>query len=184
MALSFLGIGHSHLGALKLAYDHNAGVAGIPDGVWLNFHHITPKPFLPIPEETEGWPYLPDYIEAALERARAVAEPAIFLSLKGAQYFFASLTNYPRPYDFVLPERPDLDLRPDAQIVTASTMETIIRNTMTVCESYIKFLKTRQSGPIYHFSTPPPVADGDYLLKSGSVPQGLRVLAWRRRLFA
>jgi hypothetical protein len=88
----------------------------------------------------------------------------VYISMFGGNAHNAlNLLEHPRPFDFVLPERPDL-MVPGAELVPFGYVKRIIHR---LAEPYILNMLTLReavSGAVYHIESPPPCGDNQYIL--------------------
>jgi hypothetical protein len=198
MTISLLGIGHSNLSALREAFSEQIKANNAPASYYLEFQHIGQEPFRRGVSDSDGveiieteFNALPGHVEDALERARKAAAPlypVIFLSLMGHYHFFRSTTNHPRPYDFVLREQPDLELRSDSEIISSALIEAALKREIEPCIDFLKYLVKRLPYRMFHYSSPPPIPDNQFLcgirhiettIKShGISPAAFRLKMW------
>lgn len=85
------------------------------------------------------------------------------LSIRGIQHVFRGLPASERPYDFVLPEEPDLPLNPDAQLVPAEMVADYYRRVFAGTFEHISQVQARVRHNVYHLEMPPPYGDADYI---------------------
>jgi hypothetical protein len=101
------------------------------------------------------------------------------------------LVRHPRPFDFVLPSEPELP-SDDGELIPSAALETVLHKRMSGALSIMKLLRRQALGRMYHFESPPPVADDDYIRASidpyfqrrgvadlGIVSPRLRYKLWR-----
>jgi hypothetical protein len=165
-----LGVGHSHLAALREAHYDKLRANRAPREYHLEFQHLAHDPF-----KMEGVgaeeirPKLKNVFEeirGAISKARQIAipnEPKLFFSLMGHYHFFRATTNHPRPYDFVLPERPDLDLDQDAQIIDSRLVEASLKEEIRPCLEFLEIVRAEARAHLFLYSSPPPIGDDEFL---------------------
>ena len=176
-----VGIGHSHLVTIQESYERR----GAATARFIQLGTPALEPNL-LPDGTVG-PALHAAIDAAL--ANADGPPFVFDCVSGNEYHFIGLVNHPRPYDFVLPSRPDLPLREDAEIIPAALMRKIMLRQMMGAHAAMKALRTVIPHPILHVQSPPPLSSNEFIRENpiqfageiaerGVAPPGFRMKLW------
>ena len=185
---SILGIGHSHLVTIQESYQRRVANGELPTGRFIQLGTPALEPNL-LPDGTIG-SALAAVIEAGMQgQASEAGPPFVFDSVSGNEYHFIGLVNHPRPYDFVLPSRPDLPLRPDAEIIPAALMRRVLRAQMMGAYAVMRALRATIEGPILHVQSPPPLSSNDFIrdnpiqfadqiAERGVAPPGFRMKLW------
>ena len=101
-----------------------------------------------------------------------------------------AIAQHPEPFDFVLPEAPDLPLTTGAQIIPYDAMRAVLTALNEPYLSTMRQVRDASGGTTFHVEGPPPVADPDRMggkfpwslhpgmLKAFS-PRWLRLKVWR-----
>lgn len=189
--LPMLGIGHSHLLAVKHAYDeekNRRGAAPCDDDI--AFLYLRDQKYEPNVVEEGGTERLNPQIRDMLDRhARSVGDRRlVFASIRGNQHHFLGMVNHPRPFDFFLAERPDLVPQKGAELVPIGLVETALRRGMAAVAQFFRQLRKEVAGPLWHLPTPPPIPDASYIAdckpfaekirQHGVAPASLRLKLW------
>ena len=141
-------IGHSHARAI---FD-----AAARDGVPLRgFNFWTaPQPAVS-PELTAFHPSI-----------RAVlAEGLVFSAVGGAVHNVLAMVSHPRPFDFVLPERPDLPLAGGAEVLPFGAVREVMAAAVQEYLDIIGLIRRTATGRMIHIEAPPPLEDGGRISK-------------------
>ena len=136
-------IGHSHVAALEKAHD--------PDLDSMNFWG-TGDPWV----QRDGTTWLRDDLAERIARGRLVLS-----SLGGSAHTVLGAVEHQRPFDFVLPSRPDLPLDETRDIVPADAVRETLAELTTPYLDGIPALVRAATAPVVHLEPPPPVADTD-----------------------
>lgn len=167
-----LVVGHSHMHALQDAPNADDGFEFF-SCVTIHGGKVRHRPF-------------DDY-----RKIDGSAYSAIALHPGGNQHILLGLVNHPSaPFDFYLPERPDLSVSPDATLLAVSLVERILRRLMISQMQLTTALAALFKGmPICQIETPPPFPIDhiernphgfvDVIRQHGVSPLGLRYKIWR-----
>ena len=167
-----LGVGHSHLAALREAhYDRLKSGVRIENRD-ITFQHIDRDIFVPRDQSASRYVY-PDEINSIVpdvaEVIRSLTEPqariSIFLSFLGHQYFFNSVLNNSNSFDFVLPGRPDLGFNTSVRFVEWALVKKFMSREMEPCFLHAQAYRSVEFADLFYFSSPPPIGDNDYVGK-------------------
>jgi nicotinamidase-related amidase len=181
-----VGIGHSHLEALRDAWaTRDQPGTEHPAGHFLQMLAPEYNPNLS-PDAT-----LNPALRAALDEALSAkgATPVLFDCISGNEYHFIGLTNHPRPFDFALAARPDLPPQTGAEIIPAALMRATLHAHIAPALATMTALRRATDLPIWHVQSPPPLPDNDYIRQNASVfaaqiaehgvaPASLRMKLW------
>lgn len=94
------------------------------------------------------------------------SRPLYVSMLGGNSHNIMGLVVRDKPFDFVLPEEPDLESPPGYEPQTFGFVESVLRSLMTTEQHMIKAARNALSGPIIQLESPPPVANNDYIRKN------------------
>lgn len=91
----------------------------------------------------------------------------IYLSMFGGNAHNAlTLLEHPIPFDFTLPERPDLPNEPGRELVTSGYINAFLKKMAASALLNMSALRKSVSQPIYHFESPPPVGDNRFIMEN------------------
>lgn len=174
-------MGHSHLTAPRLAYAQ-AQAAGQNLPVMMFYPLGSPE----CQPETSGGTLHPA-IREKLAAARADLHVSV---LGGNDHALIGLVNDRQPYDFVLPEAPQLFTDPQAHIIPAALLRAELKRRMAPALETLTALRAAVPGRFLHIESPPPVASTAFILEKddgfgslfaerGVAPALLRYKMWR-----
>lgn len=150
-----LCIGHSHMGCVLLAAQakgSNLPAIILKDQVAGHFNGLAfDKAVLDDSERT---------LSPATERIVERASGPIF-SFVGGPRLEIGLRRHPQPFDFVLPEQPDLPIDPEAELIPSAALATALKKKKDAYGYYniLDRIAAVAKGPVYQFEWPPPAAD-------------------------
>ena len=78
---------------------------------------------------------------------------------------------HPEPFDFILPEAPDLPLDEDARILPVAALREILLADMRQYFDIIDMVLAVTRRPMFHLETPPPYGDGALMAETMNWPQ-------------
>jgi len=114
-------------------------------------------------------PETPDIRENVIAHMAQCAQPdkpaAWFSRLGGNEHNILGLLRYPRAFDVILPERPDLPLDDGVEILTYGYIRESMRRHILM-QRYLAILKAmrdRINAPVYHVEAPPPKRDDQFI---------------------
>ena len=112
--------------------------------------------------------------QPALNEARTAFHPQIaetlgrgpvFSAVGGSVHNVMAMVRHPRPFDFVLPSRPDLPMVAGAEIVPFAAFRRAMAASVEEYLQIMRLVVREATGPIFHLEPPPPLADGDRVLE-------------------
>ena len=184
-----LVIGNSHVGALqrglKLIAESTDGNGLGFDFEFINLSHLN---FAPNLEDAPGGRRK---INRNLSAAIEAAEPEMIVSaIGGNAHNIFGLVNHPEPFDFVLPEMPDLPLDAAATVIPYRSMLEMFRKKASRPKELLSAILRTYRQPRIHIESPPPVPSEDHLkrypgvfkekmVEHGVAPAQLRFKLWR-----
>jgi len=99
-----------------------------------------------------------DLSEDTRRRLRRANGP-VFCFIGGIKHMSMGIRRHPQPFDFVLPESPDLPLEQGAEIIPASALREMLRAATQPYLTILQMIAELAPGPVYQFEPPPPVPD-------------------------
>jgi len=108
----------------------------------------------------------------------------------GNKHNILGLLNHPRPFDFVLPEEPDLPFTPGAECVPVELVADSLAKRAVNELDLLRTLRKATKVPMIHMESPPPNPSVDHILRHpgvfkdridelGVAPAHLRYKLWR-----
>jgi hypothetical protein len=86
-----------------------------------------------------------------------LGEPGpVYAFIGGANHLTLGLRQHPVPFDFVLPEEPDLHVDSQAQVVPFAALERIMAADARPHVSVLGAIAAAANGPVFQFEAPPP----------------------------
>ena len=194
-----LVIGHSHVTALQRAYSEYLASSSGPRELSCEFVQLLEAEYAHLftdDKDAKAWSRkLAALVERPSFGGRRGAD-LILAAVSGNEYHPVAMLWHSRPFDFVLPERPQLPLAPGAEIIPAGLVETALRRTVAGAAWLLQALRDATTLSIYQVASPPPIPDDDYLAGGNSIyvrqngrlsvpPAALRLKLWllQQRLF-
>ena len=157
-------IGHSHLGAVIDALGQRQPSSDISNPIHYYVHDVwANNTQYAFPDGNGGVAFNQELLQTIHDIVIEDRQPRYITFFGGNGHIVLALSKHPRPFDFVLPERPDLPLEADAEILPYSYISKILLQQMG---SYIwQLIAFRQaiSRRCYCVETPPPCGDDQYL---------------------
>ena len=146
-------IGHSHA---KAVFD-----AASQQGVLLKGYNLwsAPQPALNA-DRTAFHP----------EIAEVLRRGPVFSAVGGSVHSVMAMVQHPRPFDFVLPSRPDLPMIEGAEVVPFAGIRRAMAASVEEFLQIMRLVCGQATGPIFHLEPPPPLEDGERVLED--VPWG------------
>ncbi len=88
----------------------------------------------------------------------------IYVSMFGGNAHNAlTLLEHPRPFDIMLPEKPDLPSIPGAELVPSDYIAAFLQRLAMVYIINAETLRKSTDRPVYHFESPPPLGDDAFV---------------------
>ncbi len=182
-------VGHSHLVALQRAADEHPPLA-----VNLTFLQLRDDRYRPEFERRSRRPDSPARLNRRLLRdiTRVLGRNGVLVScIGGNSYNILGLLNHPRPFDFVLPSQPRLEIAAEHELIPACLVREILRERLDAHNfTILRALRAAIGRPMYHLESPPPVPSEEHIRKfpgvfrdrmaaCGVSPAALRYKLWR-----
>ncbi|MBY0239727.1 MAG: hypothetical protein K2X55_10485 [Burkholderiaceae bacterium] len=89
-------------------------------------------------------------------------ERRFFSQIGGNAHYFLGLFKHKKPFDFVLPEMPDMALEDGAEILPYEYMLEVMHENCEPNLAVLRALRRALKGPITHIESPPAIGDNDY----------------------
>lgn len=164
-AFCSIGLGHSHQVALHLAQQDRLE-QGSTLAMHIHWIQLLDQEFQPNVVEEAGRILLHPALRGRIESELATfpkAPPFLCAAISGNEYHYVGLTEHPRRFDFVLPERPDLGLRQGVEVIPAGLVRRTLERSMECAIWILRGLRELTGIPVLLIQSPPPVADAEYL---------------------
>lgn len=186
-----VGIGHSHLMAFVYAQQGRIEQEQ-PLKTHLHWILLQDDEFNPNLVTKGGRTALNPALQKRLDAELASlpqAPPFLYASISGNEYLYVGHTEHPRPFDFCLPERPELQVRSGVEIIPPSLMRKTLERSMENALAIMGALREATDLPIVFIQSPPPVFSNDHIREhpgpfkeaideNGVTPPGLRMKLW------
>ena len=166
-------IGHSHARAIFEAAERQ--------GVRLRGYNFwnAPQPALSAARTA----FHPD-IAAQLQRG------PVFSAVGGSVHSVMAMVQHPRPFDFVLPSRPDLPMIEGAEVLPFTAIQRAMAAAVEEYLQIMRLIRRQSTGRVFHLEPPPPLEDGEQVLADVPwmffpglthevAPASLRYKCWR-----
>jgi hypothetical protein len=161
-------IGHSHLSSVTAALATRAGESYDPDDGAEYFIFDTMRFGQQFQFSIEGSPehyILNPSLVSAIEGNVPRGYEKVFISMFGGNAHNAlSLLEHPIPFDFILPEQPNLPLASDAVLVPYFYMEKMMQRQAACYILDMVCLRNAFPGSMLHVESPPPIGDNRFVL--------------------
>ncbi len=160
-----VGIGHSHLMAFVYAQQGRIEQEQ-PLKTHLHWILLQDDEFNPNLVTKGGRTALNPALQKRLDAELASlpqAPPFLYASISGNEYLYVGHTEHPRPFDFCLPERPELQVRSGVEIIPPSLMRKTLERSMENALAIMGALREATDLPIVFIQSPPPVFSNDHI---------------------
>lgn len=147
-------IGHSHLRCVQV-YAATQGLELNGINFW-----ATPNPFVVEDGRKRLRPDLADRLRRG----------PVFSFIGGGSHSVFVVT-HPEPFDFVLPEAPDLPIDENARILPVAALREFLMVDMRQYFEIIDMVLAVTKKPMFHMESPPPFADGSLMAETINWPQ-------------
>ena len=186
--MRFLIFGRSHLMALKRAVRESMKAVGetCQHPLQHNYDFMMLEP-------GKNWPPLKKkklirplvkLLEEELDKC-----DGILSCLGGHEYLAITLPRHARPFDFVLPSKPDLPRVRNCEIVPYRVVRDILQSRMVINLELISDLSVRSSKPVYQLMPIPPIGDDNFVMQCSNkfagkiLEQGLADKTFRLKMY-
>ena len=145
--MKILAIGHSHIDALKVGYGDLIKRETLPFA--MDFFRLDQ----------------PIDIKGLIDDSHSQGDlRMIVLSIGGIAHFAHGSVSNPKPFDFVVPESPNIPLDRDATLIPYDLIRKKLRSDLAHGMDVIKQIRSYTDVPVYQLSPPPPVGDPDAIV--------------------
>lgn len=153
---TFVGFGHSHIVAIaKGSYElQHAGETFAGEPFLGHFFYLFDAEFMPASTSGEEGPRLNS---AILEKIEQTNPRFVLLALGGNEHNALSVVRLHRRFDFILSERPDLPLEPDADILPEAAVRELLRERMEDAFATARAFAETIRLPMVQMEPPPPL---------------------------
>lgn len=163
-------LGHSHLSSIVLNLNDRPGeVHGGDDSIeYFVFDTIRLGSDFVFSIDSGGGHYvLNPTIMDMVNRKVPSDKERIYVSMFGGNaHNVLTLEEHPVPFDFIIPDKSSLPFLEDAELVTYDYIDRFVRK---LAEPYLlnaTTLRNATSSDVYHFESPPPVRDNDFIVRN------------------
>ena len=167
-------VGHSHSGCVLAALAAGRPYWEAPEGLFVrgvNLAQLVPrlglKPLDQTVIEPDGPPRVHPAVAAEVDRLFEPDAPVRFVSMLGGNgHNIVGLLRHEIPFDFVLPDAPDLPLEAAAHVIPYGAMRTLLERRLQFERSTLVAFRSRYPGPFMHLESPPPPRDDEFVAAS------------------
>ena len=186
-----IAFGHSHLGALDLAYAQAGGRRDLP-------YELTTYQFLRndrpqiVNLDEKGWRYHPEIAHDISALIDTIKPQAVVMMMQGEQAVSAGLIASAKPYDFYFPRETGYIPNAASEIISFDLILKVFIAYYRIIGDFIDLIRGRLPPLSFAFSPPPPVGDRQFIIdsdtKHGNIAchikkNGLPATAWRYRIW-
>ena len=185
--LRLLFVGHSHLSAIHKAY-RRFGAKGNGFAIEAEFVQLSRAEFRP--QFKPGF-FRKDILNRRTIKAIRRAKNDVLVSCIGGNvHNVFGLVNHPQPFEFILPDEPDLPVADNAEILPHAAMRLALAGRMRRHLRLLQAVRRHMPGRMLHLESPPPIPSTEYILahpgtfgkkivERGIAPVWLRYKLWR-----
>ena len=98
------------------------------------------------------------------EIAEVLQRGPVFSAVGGSVHSVMAMVQHPRPFDFVLPSRPDLPMIEGAEVVPFAAIRLAMAASLEEYLQIMRLVRGQAAGPVFHLEPPPPLEDGGRVL--------------------
>ena len=124
------------------------------------------------------------------EIAETLGRGPVFSAVGGSVHSVMAMVQHPRPFDFVLPSRPDLPIVAGAEIVPFAAIRRAMAAAVEEYLQIMRLVRRQATARVFHLEPPPPLEDGGRVqadvpwmffpdLTREVAPASLRYKCWR-----
>ncbi|MBV9571539.1 MAG: hypothetical protein JO056_09905 [Alphaproteobacteria bacterium] len=179
-------VGHSHIAALMQGH-----------AKWREASETATVGFVPLHNPEYRPPLLAGALNPRVGQAIVEREPDAVLSCVGGnEHNVLGLLNHPVPFDFILPEEPDLPLNQIVDLIPAKIVEIWLQTSLErMTFRLLGAVRQCVQVPVFHLESPPPIPSDEFIRSRpeaafedkigelGVAPAMLRYKLWRLRNF-
>jgi hypothetical protein len=167
-------VGHSHSGCVLAALAAGPPYWEAPEGLQVrgvNLAQLVPQLGLQPRDQTliepNAAPRVHPAVAAEVDRLFEMGTPVQFVSMLGGNgHNIVGLIRHEIPFDFVLPEAPDLPLEAGAQLLPYGVMRTLLERRVQFERATLVAFRHQYQGPFIHLESPPPPRDDQFVATS------------------
>ena len=167
-------VGHSHSGCVLAALGAGRPYWEAPEGLQIrgvNLAQLVQRLGLNPLDQTTIEPGAPPRVHPAVLAEVAPLfesdEPVHFVSMLGGNgHNIVGLIRHEIPFDFVLPEAPQLPLETGSQLIPYAVMRTLLERRLQFERSTMVAFRSQYPGPFVHLESPPPPRDDQFVATS------------------
>ena len=122
--------------------------------------------------------------------AEVLQRGPVFSAVGGSVHSVMAMVQHPRPFDFVLPSRPDLPMIEGAEVVPFAAIRRAMAGAVAEYLQIMRLVREQATGRVFHLEPPPPLEDGGRVLQDVPwmffpdltrevAPASLRYKCWR-----
>jgi hypothetical protein len=189
--IRILAFGHSHLGALSMAYLQADGRRDLP-------YELTTYQFLGgdrpqiVNPDGKAWRYHPEIERDILELINTIEPQAVVIMMHGEQAVSAGLIAPAKPYDFYFPREAGYIPNAASEIIPFDLVLKVFITRYQIIANFIDLIRDKLPPLSFALSPPPPVGDRQFIIdsntKHGNISchikkNGLPATAWRHRIW-
>ena len=100
--------------------------------------------------------------------AKVLARGPVFSAVGGSVHSIMAMVQHPRPFDFVLPSRPELPMIDGAEVLPFDAVRRAMAEPLEEYLQIMRLVRRAASARVFHLEAPPPLEDGPRVL--GDVP--------------
>ena len=94
------------------------------------------------------------------EIAKQLQRGPVFSAVGGSVHSVMAMVQHPRPFDFVLPSRPDLPMTEGAEILPFTAIQRAMAAAVEEYLQIMRLVRQEATGRVFHLEPPPPLEDG------------------------
>lgn len=153
-------IGNSHLNALRqFLKPQSPQVRQRFEAIHVLY--VVKPPERVVSTAEDGKPQLHALLREKLDRPDLAGLP-VFSLIGGADHHYLGLFEHARPFDFILPEQPQLPLNPQAEVLPYGYCVQVMQGMLGDTFDTLSGLRQCVAGPLWHMENPAPIEDNAF----------------------
>lgn len=186
-----LAFGHSHLGALSMAYVNGIGRLDLPYDLTTYQFLQSDRPQI-VNTDGKGWHYHPEIERDVLELIDTIEPGVVAIMMHGEQAVAAGLIAPSKPYDFYFPWETGYIPNAASEIIPFDLLLQVYIARYRLIADFIDLIRDKLPPVTFALSPPPPVGDRKFVIDSdvahGDISShirqhGLPATTWRQRIW-